>query len=562
CETLTTSMQAATLALTQELQGAGTNTLEQQRLVCETLTTSMQAATLALTQELQGAGANTLAQQRLVCDTLSTSMQTATVALTQELQASGAHTLEQQRLVCDTLSTSMQAATLALAEQLQLAGAANLAHQQAVGTTLANAVETITAQAQDGAAQTLAQTTQLLGSAEELMRLRMEAEAGWNAQQHARLEQLAQLLQRELGALNSAQEQRGNAAVDQLAALQGTVATHLGALGAGLEAPITRLVEIAAAAPRAATELISRLHAELDTIKLAQAARGDAAVERLAQLQEAVAGHLAALGAGIEAPIQRMIEAASQAPRAAAEVISRLHGELDSIRSAESARGAAAVDRLGELQSAVTAHLATLGAALEAPITRLIETASEAPRAAAEVIGQLRQEVASSTARDNDLLEERSRILETLNTLLDGINRASAEQRAVIDTLVTRSEAALNQAGVAFSDNVAGEAGKLAEVAAQVTTSAVDVASLGEAFGFAVQSFNQGNEKLIASLQRIEAAMDKSMARSDEQLAYYVAQAREIIDLSMMSQKEVLDALRVLPGQQARSKGSASAEVA
>jgi Holliday junction resolvasome RuvABC endonuclease subunit len=79
----------------------------------------------------------------------------------------------------------------------------------------------------------------------------------------------------------------------------------------------------------------------------------------------------------------------------------------------------------------------------------------------------------------------------------------------------------------------------------------VDVASLSDAFGFAVRSFNEANEKLIANLQRIESAMDKSMARSDDQLAYYVAQAREVIDLSLMSQKEIVEELRQLPGRQA-----------
>jgi hypothetical protein len=74
---------------------------------------------------------------------------------------------------------------------------------------------------------------------------------------------------------------------------------------------------------------------------------------------------------------------------------------------------------------------------------------------------------------------------------------------------------------------------------------------LSESFNFAVQLFNTSNEKLIANLQRIETAMDKSMARSDDQLAYYVAQAREIIDLSIMSQKEVFDDLRTLRSQQA-----------
>ena len=56
--------------------------------------------------------------------------------------------------------------------------------------------------------------------------------------------------------------------------------------------------------------------------------------------------------------------------------------------------------------------------------------------------------------------------------------------------------------------------------------------------------FSQTNEQLMAQLQRIEQALDKSMTRSDEQLAYYVAQAREIIDLSIGSQKDVLDALQ------------------
>ncbi|MEY4139390.1 MAG: hypothetical protein RLZZ371_1572, partial [Pseudomonadota bacterium] len=93
----------------------------------------------------------------------------------------------------------------------------------------------------------------------------------------------------------------------------------------------------------------------------------------------------------------------------------------------------------------------------------------------------------------------------------------------------------------------------VSDIAAQVTSSAVDVSSLSEAFGLAVNAFGQTNEKLMGHLQRIEAAMDKSMARSDDQLAYYVAQAREIIDLSLMSQKEIFEELRQLPTRQARS---------
>lgn len=224
-----------------------------------------------------------------------------------------------------------------------------------------------------------------------------------------------------------------------------------------------------------------------------------------------------------------------------------LQAELGALRTQEAARADAAVAHLGELQAAVTTHLTTLGTALEAPITRLIETAAEAPRAAAEVIGQMRQEISHSVARDNALLEERSRIMETLNALLDVINHASHEQRAVIDSLVASSSVKLDAASTAFSANIAGESGKLSEIAASVTSSAVDVASLADAFGAAVQSFNVANEKLASNLDRIEVALDKSMLRSDGQLAYYVAQAREIIDLSMSSQKEIVEELRQLP---------------
>lgn len=77
------------------------------------------------------------------------------------------------------------------------------------------------------------------------------------------------------------------------------------------------------------------------------------------------------------------------------------------------------------------------------------------------------------------------------------------------------------------------------------------MASLGDAFGMAAQSFGESNDKLMTHMQQIEAAIEKSLARSDEQLAYYVAQAREVIDLSMMSQKQIVEELQQLAGQRA-----------
>lgn len=192
-----------------------------------------------------------------------------------------------------------------------------------------------------------------------------------------------------------------------------------------------------------------------------------------------------------------------------------------------------------------------------AEVTRLMQTAAEAPKAAAEVISQLRHELSASMARDNSLLEERSRIMATLGTLLDAINHASTEQRSAIDALVASSADLLERVGSQFATKLDSEAGKLVDIGASITGGALEVASLSEAFGHAVQLFSDSNDKMMTALQRIEGALAKSLTRSDEQLAYYVAQAREIIDLSIMSQKKMVDDLQRVAANPSDKTGEA-----
>ena len=237
-------------------------------------------------------------------------------------------------------------------------------------------------------------------------------------------------------------------------------------------------------------------------------------------------------------------------------------------------------DTLAQTARDIASQTQSHASATIAEISRLVQAASEAPKVAAEVVAELRQKLSDSMARDTAMLEERSRLLATVETLLGAVNLASTEQRTAIDALVATSADLLARVGTQFtdkvetetrklsdnvetetrrfSDKVETETQKLGEVAAQVTGSAVEVASLGEAFGVAVQLFGESNDKLMAHLQRIEAALDKSLMRSDEQLAYYVAQAREVIDLSMLSQKQIVEDLQQLAGR----KASAGAETA
>ena len=254
------------------------------------------------------------------------------------------------------------------------------------------------------------------------------------------------------------------------------------------------------------------------------AARLDTAVERVADHgRTALAQHLTAEAAALTemaASLQHAFERTSEQAMARQEAMGNRH--------AETARELAAQTH------AQAEHTLTEAA-------RLADLAAQAPRAAAELVDELRAKVAEDTARDHAMLAERTRLLSGLGDVLDAVRGATTEQRGAIDALVAASTEALDRAGDRLGAAAATQTGHMEHVAAQLTGSAVEVASLGEAFGTAVQLFGQTTEKLGDQLQRIETALGKSTARSDEQLAYYVAQAREVIDLSIMSQKQIVD---------------------
>ena len=286
-----------------------------------------------------------------------------------------------------------------------------------------------------------------------------------------------------------------------------------------------------------------------------QAVSADRLTSALEQTQSSLANRFAEQSSSLLATQQRQQSAwqaewaagenARQAAQSAAlgEMAQRLEQAWQATTAQQQAQQQGIVDHLGETARELVAATRAQAETTIAEVTRLMHTAAEAPKAAAEVIGQLRQELSASMARDNSLLEERSRIMETLGTLLDAINHASREQKQAIDALVSTAYNVLERSGQQFSQRVEKESEKLAEIGTGIAGGALEVASLGEAFGQAVRLFGESNDKMMGTLQRIEAALAKSLTRSDEQLAYYVAQAREIIDLSIMSQKQIVDEL-------------------
>ena len=286
------------------------------------------------------------------------------------------------------------------------------------------------------------------------------------------------------------------------------------------------------------------------------------------QLQQGASEQLHAagqrLGQQLEASSDRCQEAFAGSSRDFAATASALNGEwlqvaekmtafsdqlgsgLNALRREEAQRGEAAVARLENLEAAVARQLATLGQELEQPLGRLIEVSAEAPRAAAGLLSELRQEMTSNAEREREILEERRAMLQQLDGLASALQQNTQHQGEAVSRLVATASDAMGQASKRFEEQLGTESDRVEAAAGVFATGAAEMASLGEAFGAAIELFTDANTQLLAGLSRIEASLAESTTRSDEQMAYYVAQAREIIDQSLLSQREVFEQLQQL----------------
>ncbi|MCC7633960.1 DUF802 domain-containing protein [Stenotrophomonas rhizophila] len=395
---------------------------------------------------------------------------------------------------------------------------------------------------------------------------------GTLAQFSAQHQQQAGSLVEALGTRLEASAERWNSA--QLAQQQ-TSAALLGTLGGALQQFVQRHDQHATALVEV---LSSRLEASTDSHAAAwrealerQEAASHAHAERNQQALSAAAGsfdtHASTLVQAMQqshAALQDALEARDgQRLGAWSDAFSALSADLGRqwAQTGEQVaqRQQQICDALESTARQITEHTQAHASDTIAEISRLVQVASEAPRAAAEVVAELRQKLSDSMVRDTAMLDERSRLLATLETLLDAVNHASTEQRSAVDALVTTSADLLERVGARFTEHLAGETGKLGEVAAQLTGSAVEVASLADAFGGAMQVFGSASAGLGERLEQISGALDASLLRSDEQLAYYVAQAREVIDLSVLSQQQIIEELQQLSARRGAGKAGAAA---
>ncbi|WP_294995931.1 DUF802 domain-containing protein [uncultured Stenotrophomonas sp.] len=300
------------------------------------------------------------------------------------------------------------------------------------------------------------------------------------------------------------------------------------------------------AAQAASVAAHAELQSNLDRREQQRQARWDAAC---ADLQQAHATLQAQLQAADEQRLQRWSDALQ-------DVSTDLAARLQANGERLAAQQQQVCDTLAVTAQQIGENGRAQANATLAEVSTLLQTAAAAPKAAADVINELRSTLSESLVRDNAMLEERGRLLATVQTLLEAINHASHEQRTAVDALVGGSAELLERVGNRFTDHIAAETGKLDGIAAALSGSAGDVGQLAGSFGEAVAQFGSASTELSGRLQQIGGALDASLARSDEQLAYYVAQAREVVDLSLLSQKQVMEELQQLAARRGKA-GSA-----
>ena len=577
------SLAAMAATLSEQSEKANADTAQRLQAMCDALAQTAQD----VSSETRAQAAATLAEIDRVVQVAADAPKAAA-----DLQKALAEQ-DQARLAAWTASLAKIATTLR--EESQQANADTAQRLQAMCDALAKTASDISSETRAQATSTLAEIDRVVQVAADAPKAAADLQKALADQDQARLSawtaslaEIATTLREESQQANADTAQRLQAMCDALAKTASDISSETRAQATSTLAEIDRVVQVAADAPKAAADLQQAL-ADQDQARLAawtaslaeiastlreesKAANADTArrmqdmCDALAQTASDISSETRAQATSTLAEIDRVVQVAADAPKAAADLQTalaaqdqaRLAAWTDSLAAMAATlreewqqagahtteRSQAICDALAQTARDISSETQAHASSTIAEIAQLVQAASEAPRAAADVVIEVRQKLSDSMARDNAMLEERSRLLDTLSTLLDAVNHASTEQRTAVDALVATSADVLDRVGTQFIDRVESETTKLTEVAAQVTGSAVEVASLGESFGTAVQLFSESNTSLVSHLQRIEAALDKSTTRSDEQLAYYVAQAREVIDLSMMAQKQILEDLQ------------------
>lgn len=192
------------------------------------------------------------------------------------------------------------------------------------------------------------------------------------------------------------------------------------------------------------------------------------------------------------------------------------------------ARGEAQVERTLDAVQALSEHLAL------------------APQTAAIVMESLQQQFSDHLRRDSEQVGQRELMLQRLQGVVAALERDVIDHRATLDDLTAGAQQALQSQSVGFAENAAAVVVATQLAAQHLQQGTLGLEALQVQWTAALAALTQSQERVLERLAAVESGLGESTQRSQEQLAYTVAQAREVIDLTLLSQRQLLEELRRL----------------
>jgi hypothetical protein len=282
--------------------------------------------------------------------------------------------------------------------------------------------------------------------------------------------------------------------------------------------------------------------------------------------------------------------------------VAELGGQLEAIQSLERQRLDSSGAQIAQLQESLGENLQAMTGSVNQSVAAMESAARESTRMGSDLINALQENTDRSLERDKLLMEERSTLLQQQMTLIENLKERGEEQQTALktmtaqfhehieqqssatgdslDRLMAQCSQQLTQASDSLSQKMAstldsneqhwqqlssklgveldqllarnGEAldllarnlgEQLGASGQQIASTALELAALSGGFADSVAAFKASSEAVTASLTTITDVLMAAGSRSDEQMGYYVDQAREIIDHNLMTQQTILERL-------------------
>lgn len=288
---------------------------------------------------------------------------------------------------------------------------------------------------------------------------------------------------------------------------------------------------------KSADRFVTELGSQLQAIQSLEGQRLDSSGEQITKLQESLGEQLQAMVGSVNQSFVTMESASRQSTSIGSDLIKLLQENTD--RSLE--RDKLLVEERSALQKqqlVLTENLKKRGeeqqASLTVMSTQFREHIEQQSSATGDNLDRLIEQSAQQLTQVSSSLAQKME--STLDSNEQQWHQLSSKLGVELDQLLARNGEALDLLAVNLGAQL-GESGQ------QVASTAAELAALSGGFADSVATFKASSEAVNTSLTTTTEVLMAAGSRSDEQMGYYVDQAREIIDHNLITQQTILERL-------------------